>query len=468
MSKMPTMDHEPIPTEPTIEPEPPDATSLAAGPSQASGSAAAGRGRGTTAQRLVIGLVLALTFSIGIGVGRFGLPALGGPDSTTPTSNGTTSATQFGLIREAWDTLHKEYVGASTLDDKALIYGAIEGMTQAVGDTGHTSFLTPEERVARAQDLSGTFAGIGVRIVLAADKLPSIVGVIHDSPAEKAGLTAGLEILEVDGKPTDGHALDEIAGWVLGEVGSTVKLKVRTGTDGVPSEFSIVRANVTVSAVSWALVPGTDTALLRLDGFTHGSADDMKAALGAIHDAGADRIIFDLRGDLGGYVNEAEGIASQFLSSGNIFTERDASGHETTHDVSSGGVATDVPLVVLVDANTASASEIVSGALQDAGRAQIVGVKTYGTGTVVGEFPLSDGSALRIGTVEWLTPKGREIWHQGITPDVIVERATDVAAVGPDEVRAMTAAQVGSIADPQLARALKLVTAVTAVTGSGG
>ena len=214
----------------------------------------------------------------------------------------------------------------------------------------------------------------------------------------------------------------------------------------------MVRADVAVDPVSWTLVPGTKTALIRLEQFSTGAADDLKKVLGQARNAGADRLILDLRGNPGGYVNEADAVASQFLKSGVVFIERAADGHETTPRVKSGGVATDLPLVVLVDGGTASSSEIVSGALQDAGRGQIVGIKTFGTGTVLGEFPLSDGSALRIGTVEWLTPKGREIWHQGITPDVVVERASTIVPVVPDDVRKMTAAQVGAIADPQLAR----------------
>ena len=161
------------------------------------------------------------------------------------------------------------------------------------------------------------------------------------------------------------------------------------------------------------MVPGTDTALLYLDSFSTGSADAVIKALKEIKTAGADRLIFDLRGNPGGYVNEAVKIASQFLSEGVVYIDRDADGNETPQKVTPGGVALDIPMVVLVDANTASSSEIVSGALQDAGRAQIVGVTTFGTGTVLGEFELSDKSALRIGTVEWLTPKGRQIWHDG-------------------------------------------------------
>jgi carboxyl-terminal processing protease len=204
---------------------------------------------------------------------------------------------------------------------------------------------------------------------------------------------------------------------------------------------------------------------MRLDQFSSGAADNLKAVLGEVRAAGADRIVLDLRGNPGGYVNEADAVASQFLKSGTVFIERAADGHETTHTVAPGGLATDLPLVVLVDGNTASSSEIVSGALQDAGRAQIVGIKTFGTGTVLGEFVLSDGSALRVGTVEWLTPEGRRIWHEGITPDVIVERASDVAAIDPETLGKMTPAEIDALTDPQLARGLSLVTAITT---SGG
>jgi carboxyl-terminal processing protease len=155
-------------------------------------------------------------------------------------------------------------------------------------------------------------------------------------------------------------------------------------------------------------------------------------------------------------------VASQFLSGGTVFIERDASGKETTHAVSAGGVATDLPLVVLVDGTTASSAEIVSGALQDAERGQLIGVTTFGTGTVLGEFLLSDGSALRVGTVEWLTPSGRRIWHEGIVPDVTVERPDDVRPLVPDDLRSMTSAEADNLTDPQLVRALTVVASATA------
>jgi carboxyl-terminal processing protease len=460
---MATMYPDPIPTEPTTDPEPPAATSVVTGPSLAPGSTAAGRRRGSAVRRAAIGLALVLTFGVGIGVGRLPLPSMDSGGTTTPApSSGTTD---FGLIREAWDTLHSKYVGADELDDKALIYGAIDGMTQAVGDTGHTSFLTPAERAARSTDLSGKYVGIGVRIDTASDGLPLIVGVFPGSPAAAAGLATGEEIVAVDGKPSAGHTIGEVIDWVRGVAGSSVTVTVRPGATGTEREVSMVRADVAIDPVSWTLVPGTRTALIRLDQFSTGAADDLKKVIAEVRKAGADRLILDLRGNPGGYVNEADAVASQFLTSGVVFIERATDGHETTHPVAEGGVATDLPLVVLVDGGTASSSEIVSGAIQDAGRAQIVGIKTFGTGTVLGEFPLSDGSALRIGTVEWLTPQGRRIWHAGITPDVVVERASDVAPLDPEDVGKMTPAQVDAMTDPQLARALTLVAAVTTTNG---
>ncbi len=390
---------------------------------------------------------------------------MGRPDpASSPTASATT---EFGLIKEAWDTLHQQYVARDELDDQALIYGAIEGMTQAVGDTGHTDFMTPAERKDRNDALSGSYVGIGVRIDATDAGLPRIVGVFKDSPAEAAGLMIDDVIVDVDGRSTTDQSIDEVATLVRGKAGSTVAITVRADGTGAERTYDIIRADVPIQPVSWTIVPGSTTALIRLDQFSNGAADDMVKALDAAREQGADRIVLDLRGNPGGYVNEAVGITSQFLKTGVVYVERDADGKETTHEVSPDGVATDLPLVVIVDQNSASSSEIVSGALQDAGRATIVGETTFGTGTVLGEFDLSDGSALRIGTVEWLTPDGRRIWHEGIAADVPVALPEDATPVLPDDVRGMTPAQVASMTDPQLAKALDLVARESIAAGQG-
>ena len=476
---MPTPEHEPTQAEPTIDAAPPDATSLATGPSQVAAPTAAGRGRRTWVRRAAIVVALVATFGVGIGVGRLALPIAGGA-ATAPNPSSVSDA-ELRLINEAWETLHREYVGKDQLDDRDLAYAAIDGLTEAVGDTGHTSFLTPEERRERQDSLSGSYVGIGVRIDAGEEAEPEpgpsgsaapdptatpapvgpprIVEVFEGSPAEKAGVKAGDLIIAVDGTSAEGKTLDEVATLVRGEAGTSVSITLRSA-DGTERTLEIIRADVPLHPVSWTMVPGTQTALIDLDQFSNGAADAMVEALKAARAEGAERVVLDLRGNPGGYVNEAVGVASQFLRQGLVYVERDASGHRTEHPVSPEGVATDLPVVVLVDDDTASSAEIVSGALQDAGRATVIGTKTFGTGTVLGEFGLEDGSALRIGTVEWLTPKGRRIWHEGIAPDVTVDRPAETLPLSVDEVRAMTPAAASNVADPQLARALSVVAQV--------
>jgi carboxyl-terminal processing protease len=436
------MDTDRIPTQPTTADEPPSVTSLTPGPSQAPKPEATGRGGRTALIGAVVGIALVVTFTAGIGVGRFLGPAASGLGSA-PSPASSFTPTDFGLIREAWDVLHQRYVDRAELDDTKLIYGAIDGMTNAVGDTGHTDFMTPQERKQRDAALSGSYVGIGVRIEPAADGRPKIVGVFDDGPAKAAGLVPDDVILEVDGRPTEGASIDDVASWVRGEAGTTVTLVVRHGTDGPEKTVKIVRADVPIHPVTWAMVPGTKTALVAIEQFSNGAADDSVKALKAAREAGAQRIVLDLRGDPGGYVNEAVGVASQFLSSGIVYIERDADDHRTEHPVSPNGVATDLPVVV---------------------RAKIVGATTFGTGTVLGEFDLSDGSALRIGTTEWLTPKGRRIWHEGIAPDAPVAMPSGVLPLSPDDVTKLTADQAANVADPQLAKALDVIKTAAAAS----
>ena len=398
------------------------------------------------------------TFGVGLGLGQVNLQASGEADAPAASF---APGEEFTLIEEAWQKIHDNYVAADDLDDRELAYAAIDGLTEAVGDTGHTEFMTPEERAARRAALSGSYVGIGAEVDMSPENMPMIVGVFRGSPAEKGGLKAGDIILTVDDRSTVGESVETVVGWVRGEAGTTVVLTVRNGADGPVRTVSLVRDDVHIEPVSWTMVPGTKTAVLRLEQFSSGAADALHKALEEINAADAERLVFDLRGNPGGYVNEAAAIASEFLASGDVYLERNAKGEQNATAVRPGGIATTIPLVVLIDEGSASAAEIVSGAIQDAGRAELIGQKTFGTGTVLGEFALADGSALRIGTVEWLTPKGRVIWHEGISPDVEVARPAESTPLLPDDIRSMTAAQISSIADPQVARALSLVAEVS-------
>jgi carboxyl-terminal processing protease len=229
---------------------------------------------------------------------------------------------------------------------------------------------------------------------------------------------------------------------------------VRATAGGKARDVAITRAPVTLPVVEWAMVSGTHIADIRIDQFSDGATKTLVTVLKAAETAGASSVVLDLRGNPGGLVSEAVGVASQFLGSGDVYQTRDASGHQTAAPVQPGGVAPTIALVVLVDHGTASSAEIVASAIQDAHRAQIVGETTFGTGTILGQFTLADGSALRIGTVEWLTRAGRSIWHVGLKPDQLVALATGEQPLTPTDLGS-TPVPVAKIPDTQLQAAVR-------------
>jgi carboxyl-terminal processing protease len=209
--------------------------------------------------------------------------------------------------------------------------------------------------------------------------------------------------------------------------------------------------------VTWQQLPGTTIAHLRITAFSQGISQELQKALTDIQKQGMTAVILDLRNDPGGLLDEAVNTASQFLSSGNVLEEKNAQGRITPVPVKPKGMATDLPMVVLINGGTASAAEITAGALQDAHRATLVGETTFGTGTVLNEFHLSDGSALLLATEEWLTPAGRVIWHKGIAPDVTVSLPANTAPLIPEAERGMTTDQLHASGDEQLLRAMDVL-----------
>jgi carboxyl-terminal processing protease len=205
------------------------------------------------------------------------------------------------------------------------------------------------------------------------------------------------------------------------------------------------------------MIPGQDVAMIRLDQFATGATKGIEDAITKAKAAGAKKIVLDMRGNPGGYVNEAIGVASQFVGDGIVYQSVNKGGTEKDIPVQPGGLATQIPLVVLADGNTASSAEIVTGAIQDADRGKVVGEKTFGTGTVLGRFDLSDGSSLRIGVERWLTRDGRPIWHEGLEPDFKVALGDTVQPLVPDDLRDMTAAQLAASSDAQLLKALEVI-----------
>jgi len=362
----------------------------------------------------------------------------------------------LALINQAWNTIQRQYVDRSAVQPKDLTYGAIGGMVEALGDTGHSTFLTPDMVKDLKSMEHGEFKGVGLEIQMK-DGHVVIVAPLDNSPAQRAGLRPGEIILKVGGQDISDWPLNRVVERISGRAGTKVTLTLQVPYTGHVRDVTLVRASIKLHEVTWRRLPGTHIAHLRVATFDAGVTRDLKKALEEIQKDDVHGIILDLRDNPGGLLDEAVGVASQFIKSGNVLVAKDAKGQLEPIEVEKGGLAVDMPMVVLINEGSASAAEIVAGALQDNDRATLLGETTFGTGTVLGEFGLSDGSALLLAIEEWLTPNGHSIWHKGITPQVVVPLSPEVTPLLPATEKEMTPAQLQASDDRQLLRALDLI-----------
>jgi carboxyl-terminal processing protease len=369
---------------------------------------------------------------------------------------------ELATFWQAWRLVHGHYVDRAHLDDKKLLEGATAGMVEALGDVGHTAYLSAEEWKRMESGLEGHFEGIGAGLNMR-QRRPTIAQVMPNSPARKAGLKPGDVILKVDGKDVDGMSLDQIVQRVRGPAGTEVTLTVLRDGESQPRDVTITRGRVETPDVTWRMLPGTKVAHVALREFGKQADAQLRSALEAARKAGARGVILDVRGNPGGLKEQAVAVTSEFLKPGEVvFIEQDAAGKRQEVAVKDGGTAQDIPLVLLIDEGTASSAEILAGALQDYGRAKLVGTRTFGTGTVLEPFgPLNDGSYLLLAVAQWLTPKGRQIWHHGIPADVRVELPANVQPLLPDEETDLTGEALAHSKDAQLRKALELLQATT-------
>ena len=340
----------------------------------------------------------------------------------------------FAPFWDTYDTIMQRYA-AGEVDHDALIQGAIRGMIEALGDP-YSSYLTSDEYRDSLQGISGRFEGIGAEIATQADDGTQgcatlgpdcrlvIIAPLEGSPAERAGLLPGDLVIATDGIPLDGETVDGARDRIRGPRGTEVALTILRGTDD-PFEVRITRDVIQQREVRSEVLGDGAIGYVRLAGFSDASADQLEEAIATHLDEGRTRLILDLRGNPGGYVTAARAVASEFIDDGVIFWEENAQGDQVPTRASPGGIATDpeLDIVVLVDRGSASASEIVAGALQDMGRARLVGEPTFGKGTVQQWQELTgEGGAFRLTVAKWLTPEKRWINDIGLTPDVLVER----------------------------------------------
>ena len=364
------------------------------------------------------------------------------------------ASADFRLMSEAWNTISRYYVDRAAVTPEALTYGAISGMVNALGDKGHSTFLTPGMVKELKASETGQLQGVGVHVEMNTNGQVVILAPIDNSPAQRAGLRSGEIILSIDGRDIAGEPLNQVSRQITGPVGTQVELGILSPKTGRVRDVTIVRAIIKLSNVTWTQIPGTDIADLRIIGFNDHVAADVHTALHQIQQKQMKGLILDLRNNPGGVLDESVAVASEFLTGGNVLLVKDAHGTVTPVPVKPGGLATNIPMAVLINRGSASASEIVAGALRDANRAELVGETTFGTGTVLNEFQLSGGSALLLAVDEWLTPSGESFWHKGLTPQIVISLPQEGYPLSPIIIGEMTEDELQSSDDKQLLSAL--------------
>ncbi len=336
----------------------------------------------------------------------------------------TADDADFKVFWEAWQTLKKEYYGDDLPDSKNLAYNAIRGVIFGLSDQ-FTSFISPDAAKLIEEDATGSFSGIGAYVQLNKQRALQITRVFPDSPAEKSGLKSGDLIIAVDGKSVVGDDLSAQVAKVRGPAGSQVKLTVVRGEDK-PFDVTVTRATLEIKLVESKMIG--DIAYVSLSRFdSETTAQQLQAEIQKLLDNHPKGLIFDLRDNPGGFLDQAIDVADIFLKDGVVLYERTKDGQEQTFRSGNTGVAQDIPLVVLVNGGSASAAEIVAGAIQDRGRGELIGETTFGKGSVQQVNHLSDGSQLRVTIAHWFTPNNREIHGKGLQPDIEVAAGDDPA-----------------------------------------
>lgn len=404
--------------------------------------------RSVVRRGLGFALVALVAFCAGLALGNSGataavithVPFFGDGLDATPDQRADLS--DFWKV---WNALREHYVithASSTLPTtQEMVYGAIKGLAESYGDP-YTVFMPPVESATFNENISGSFGGVGMEIGMK-DTVLTVIAPLKGTPAEKAGIQAGDQIVAIDGKSTDGVAVDEAVGKIRGPIGSEVHLTiVRNGT---PIELTVTRATIQVPETDDGLDAKSGVYHIALYEFTSNSAELFSNAFTRFKQSGSNKLVIDLRSNPGGYLDAAVAIASHFLPRGTLIVTEDFGGKQRNDAHTSIGYD-DVPpgskIVVLVDGGSASASEILSGALQDNHAATIIGSQTFGKGSVQQLIPIDDGS-LKVTVARWVTPDGHWIMEHGITPDIVVPFTPKDAADGTD---------------PQMARAVTFLT----------
>lgn len=389
---------------------------------------------------VMVVLLLGLGFVGGLSVGAVGtanvlssVPLIGDSLNATPDQGA-----DFTAFWKAWNVLNDRFVqthGSTTAPTtKERLWGAISGMTNSFGDP-YTVYMPPQEAKSFAETISGEFGGVGMEIGIK-DKVLTVIAPLKGTPAERAGIMAGDAILTINDTSTDGLSTDEAVQMIRGKKGTSVTFKIMR--EGTVSEITVVRAIISVPTIEHSYDTKTGVYSIAIYEFTATSAGLFDKALAEFRTSGSRKLILDVRGDPGGYLESAVSIASHFMPEGAAIVTEDYKGKRENvvhRSRGTGGVPSDTRVVVLMNQGSASASEILAGALQDAKVATLIGTRSFGKGSVQ-ELVEIDGGALKVTIARWLTPSGRSISDGGLTPDIKVERTQEEFLAGKDPQKA--------------------------------
>lgn len=347
--------------------------------------------------------------------------------------------TNFGVVWETWQIIKDVYLRAAEVSNQDLVYGAASGVMQALKDP-HSIFLPPDDSKKLAEDLNGSFGGIGAEIGMK-NGVVTVIAPLKDSPAEKAGLRSGDKILEVNASSTASMTVNDAVKLIRGPKGANITLTIGREDKEKPLKITITRDTINVPIVEWKM-QDNQIAHLQLFTFSENSPQLLKKAIGEIKQKGAKGIVFDLRNDPGGFLESAVQIASFFVKAGdNIVFEEFRSGKRNVFNSTGDQIAKDIPLVILINNGSASASEIVAGALRDNLGTKIVGEKSFGKGTVQELKNLHDGSTVKVTIAHWVLPKGLQIDKNGIEPDFTI-KATEEEIEKKNDVQLKKALEI--------------------------
>ena len=329
----------------------------------------------------------------------------------------------FSAFWEVWGLLQNNYVDKDKLKTQNLVNGAIDGLVNSLGDP-YTVFFPPKESKAFEEQIKGAFGGVGIEIGLR-DSIITVIAPIKDTPAERAGLQAGDKIVKIDDKTTEGMKVDEAVGLIRGTKGTSVTLTVARPSFAEPRPFKLVRDTIKIPAVAWKMID-ENIAHLQVYVFNQNVDSEFKKAAVEITNSGAQKIILDLRNNPGGLLDSAVNLASYFLDAGQTVTiEREGNGKEEVFRTDNNGLLKRYPVVILLNKGSASASEILAGALRDNRNVTIVGETSFGKGSVQNIFDVSGKASLKITFAKWFTPNGTSINENGIAPNIEVKNTDE-------------------------------------------